>query len=47
MHRKDSNMLKIECTNINTRNFLIKQARIRKPHGIYVAEFLPYDKVRI
>lgn len=47
LHGKDSNMLKIECANINTRNFLIKQARSRKPHGIYVVEFLPYDKVRI
>ena len=47
LHGKDNNMLKIECININTRKFLIKQARIRKPHGIYVVEFLPYDKVRI
>ena len=29
------------------RNFLIKQARNRKPHGIYVVEFLPYEQVRI
>ena len=47
LHGKDSNMLKIECANINNRNFLIKQARSKKPHGIYVVEFLLYDKVHI
>ena len=47
LHGRDSNMLKIECANINTRNFLIKKARSRKPNGIYVVEFLPYDKARI
>ena len=39
LHGKDSNMLKIECANINTRNFLIKQARSKKPHGTYGVEF--------
>ena len=47
LHGKDRNMLKIECTNTATRNFLIKQARNRKPHGVYVVEFLPYEQARI
>ena len=47
LHGKDKNMLKIECVNTFTRNFLIKQARSRKPRGIYLVEFLPSDKVRV
>ena len=45
LHGKDKNMLKIECVNTYTRNFLIKKARNRIPRGIYVIEFLPSDKV--
>ena len=47
LHGRERNMLKIECSNTNTRNFLIKQARNRRPTGIYVVEFLPYDKVQL
>ena len=37
---KNRNVLKIECSNVNVRNFILKQARSRKPKGIYVVEFL-------
>ena len=47
LHGRNRNMLKVECVNTFTRNFLIKRARSRKPSGIYVVEFLPSDKVPI
>ena len=47
LYGKNRKALKIECVNVYTRNFLIKQARIRKPQGIYVTEFLTPDKVHI
>ena len=45
VYGKRRKVLKVECTNIFTRNFLLKQARIRKPNGIYVVEFLAPNKL--
>ena len=44
---KDRNLLKIECTDSNTKDFILKQARSRKPRGIYVVEYLPSHKLQV
>ena len=47
LYGRSKDMLKIECANTYTRNFLFKQAKQRRPTGIYVVEFLPSDKVQV
>ena len=42
---KKKNILKIECSSIFVRNFVIKQVRYRKPKGIFVVEFLAPEKL--
>ena len=41
------NLLKIECASMNVRNHLLEQARKRKPAGIYLAEFLSPEKLKL
>ena len=44
---KKKNILKIECSSIFVRNFILKQARNKKPKGIYVTEFLASEKLPV
>ena len=44
---KNRNALKIECVDRNTKELILNQARVRKPVGIYVVEFLPSNKLQI
>ena len=37
---KERKSLKIECSNPSTRIYLLKQARIRRPTGLFLSEFL-------
>ena len=47
IYGKNKNSLKIKCNNVNTRDFLLKQARSRKPEGIYVTEFLTPNSLKV
>ena len=38
------NVLKVECSNTSVRNYLLEQARKRKPVGVYLVEFLSPEK---
>ena len=42
---RDRNLLKIECKNTDTRDIILRQARVQKPVGVYVVEFLSPDKL--
>ena len=44
---KNKNFLKIECTSVNVINHFLEQARKRKPAGIYLAEFLSPEKLKL
>ena len=44
---KNKNVLKFECTNSNVRDLLLRQAKVNRPSGIFVAEFLSSDKLQI
>ena len=44
---KNRNHIKIECSNNFVKDFILQQARIQKPTGVYVSEFLPYSKLGI
>ena len=41
---KEKKSLKIECSNSSTKIHLLKQARIRRPSGVYLSEFLTPTK---
>ena len=47
IYGKNRNLLKIECSSVNVRNHLLEQARKRKPVGIYLAEFLSTEKLKL
>ena len=47
IYGRQRSSLKVECANINTKNFILKRARVRKPRGIYVSEFLTSNKLKI
>ena len=47
VYGKQKKSLKVECNSIYTRNFLLRQARTRRPKGIYLTEFLCYEKMTI
>ena len=41
---KEKKSLKIECSNLSTKIQLLKQARIRRPTGLFLSEFLTPTK---
>ena len=43
----DKKKLKIDCRNPATKVFLVKQARKKRPQGIYVSEFLTPNRLQI
>ena len=47
IYGKNKNLLKIECASVNVRDHLLEQARKRKPAGIYLAEFLSPEKLKL
>ena len=47
IYGKSRKLLKIECASISVRSHLLEQARRRKPTGIYLAEFLSPDKIKL
>ena len=47
IYRRQRSSLKVECANINTKNFILKRARVRKPGDIYISEFLTSKKLNI
>ena len=47
VYGKSKKLLKIECANTSVRSHLLEQARRRKPAGIYLAEFLSPDKIKL
>ena len=47
IYGKKKSSLKMKCANTNIRNFLLKQARSRKPKGIYAAEYLTGNSLKI
>ena len=44
---KERKSLKFECNAISVKNYLLKQARLNKPSGIYLAEYLSADKRKV
>ena len=44
---KNKNLLKLKCSNGNVRDLLLQQAKITRPRGIFVAEFLSSEKLQI
>ena len=44
---KDKKKVKIDCRNPSSKLFLVKQARRKRPEGIYVSEYLTPSKVNI
>ena len=44
---KDRSAVKIDCNNISVKKHLLQQARLRKPEGIYLTDFLSPYKRRI
>ena len=44
---KDKKKIRIDCSDKTSKVFLIRQARKRKPGGIYASEFLSPGKLRI
>ena len=44
---RNKNILKLECNNSNVRDLLLRQAKITRPSGIFVAEFLSSEKLQI
>ena len=44
---KNKNLLKLECSNSNVRDLLLQRAKITRPRGIFVAEFLSSEKLQI
>ena len=44
---KERKSLKLECSNGSVKNYLLKQIRLNKPSGIYLAEYLSADKRKI
>ena len=47
LYGKNRNLVKIECTNNSIKEFLLQQARLRKPRGIYITEFLSSNKLNV
>ena len=47
IYGKNKNLLKLECGNSNVRELLLQQAKITKPSGIFVVEFLCSEKLQI
>ena len=47
IYGKSKKNLKIECASVTVRNHLLEQARKRKPEGIYLAEFLSPEKLKL
>ena len=47
IYGKNKNIMKIEWTSVNVRNHQLEQARKRKPAGIYLAEFLSPEKLKL
>ena len=43
----DKKKIKIDCRNQATKVFLVRQARKKRPQGIYVSEFLTPNKLEI
>ena len=43
----DKKKIKIDCRNPESKVFLLKQARKKRPEGIYVSEFLTKNKLNI
>ena len=44
---KNRNLIKIECHSTNVRDSILKQSRINKPKGIYVVDYLSFDKLQV
>ena len=44
---RDKKKVKIDCHNPSSKLFLVKQARRKRPEGIYVSEYLTPSKVNI
>ena len=44
---KEKKKVKIDCHNPSSKLFLIKQARRKRPEGVYVSEFLTPNKLSI
>ena len=44
---KDKKKVKIDCHNPSSKLFLVKQARRKRPEGVYVSEYLTPSKVKI
>ena len=43
----DKKKIKIDCRNPKSKVFLLKQAKKKRPEGIYVSEFLTKNKLNI
>ena len=43
----DKKKIKIVCNNSVSKAFLLRQARKKRPNGLYVSEFLPSSKLNI
>ena len=44
---RDKTSLKIDCANSSSKLHIVKQARLNKPKGIYISEFLAKPKLQI
>ena len=44
---RDKKKIRIDCRNVATKVFLVRQARKKRPQGIYVSEFLTPSKREI
>ena len=47
LYGKERNLLKIECRSTSIRDYILEQARLRKPKGIYVVDFLSSEKLKV
>ena len=47
LYGRNSNLLKIECRSTGITDYIIEQARLRKPKGIYIVDFLSSEKLQI
>ena len=47
LYGRNRNLLKIECRSTGIRDYIIEQARLRKPKGIYIVDFLSSEKLQI
>ena len=44
---RDKKAIKVVCSNLTSRNHLLRQARQKRPNGIYLSEFLTTEKLSL